>query len=265
MGDTSITAAFGAARDGDLSTLERLADGDPGLLDAREANGMTLLHIAAERDDAPMVRALLARGADAALEAEWGQTPLEWAANVNAAQSAAELLDSGGERPSLWTAAALGMLPEVSARFEHGRTPAPEEGRVPRPGAKLDGWTAETAFLRADPVSDAFYIACRNGRLAVARYLRARGADLNARGYFGAPALHWAAGGGHAEVVEWLIAEGADPTIRDPEFGSDAAGWAREFGHSGLADRIEAISPRRADDEHRRDPPALDPDQEEHG
>ena len=80
-------------------------------------------------------------------------------------------------------------------------------------------------------VSAAFVLACRNGHTDAARFLLDRGADVNARGFFAATALHWAALNGHADTVRFLLGEGADPALRDSEFDSDALGWAREGGH----------------------------------
>ena len=74
-------------------------------------------------------------------------------------------------------------------------------------------------------------LACRNGHTDAPRFLLDRGADVNARGFFAATALHWAAINGHAETVRFLLGEGADPALRDREFDSDALGWAREGGH----------------------------------
>jgi len=79
-------------------------------------------------------------------------------------------------------------------------------------------------------VSEAFYIAARNGHTEVAKFLLDKGADINCRGFFGAPGLKWAALNGHKEMVEFLIAHGADIHLRDEKFDSTPLGWARE-GH----------------------------------
>jgi uncharacterized protein len=98
-----------AAREGDLSEVQRLVGQDPGLLDARDDAGNTpLLHASSEghvgvvrwlldegaainqQQDrmrtalwcacsdghAPMVRLLVERGADPSLATSWGSTPL---------------------------------------------------------------------------------------------------------------------------------------------------------------------------------------------
>jgi ankyrin repeat protein len=43
---------------------------------------------------------------------------------------------------------------------------------------------------------------------------------------------------GHADVVEALLAAGADPTIRDSKHDGDALGWAE---HGGRADVVRIL------------------------
>jgi hypothetical protein len=45
----------------------------------------------------------------------------------------------------------------------------------------------------------------------------------------GATALHYAAFGGHREVVRFLVQQGADINARDGQFGATPAGWAIEY------------------------------------
>jgi ankyrin repeat protein len=54
--------------------------------------------------------------------------------------------------------------------------------------------------------------------------------------------LHLAILGGHADVVRVLLRAGADPTIRDSKFGSDATGWAEHFGRPDIVEVIKARS-----------------------
>ncbi|MDD9933984.1 MAG: ankyrin repeat domain-containing protein [Myxococcales bacterium] len=57
----------------------------------------------------------------------------------------------------------------------------------------------------------------------------------------GATALHHAAFCGERETVELLLSRGADPTLRDTTYGGPAAGWAREGGHTELADYLASL------------------------
>ncbi len=233
--------AVEAIRRGELSLVQDLVATTPGLVRQHTAHRETLLHVAAAANRTEIVEWLLDEGVEIEAEASWGQTAFEWAANMNAEEAALLLLDRGATRLGLWTAAALGMMDRVKASFDGDRL-IEGEGRTPRDGIDLEGWPPDCAFRMGDYVSDAFYIACRNGRMEVARFLRSRGAEIDATGHFGATALHWAAGRGHGEVVDWLIGEGADRKRRDPRFGGDPAGWAREFGHDELAERLRRYS-----------------------
>ena len=225
-----VEAAFEAVRSGDVDGLRALLAVDAGLVSARGTAGVTLLHVAAEQDDSQAAELLLDHGVETDAVADWGQTALEWAANVGSDGVAELLIERGAGRHGLWTAAALGRLYEVESTFSGGRVNE-GVGRTPGPGADLSKWPLETAFRRGEVVSDAFYIACRRGRLEVARFLLARGADVNARGYFGASALHWAAAEGQEGVVRWLLEQGAEVAESDPHFGSTPAAWAHEGGH----------------------------------
>ena len=97
-------------------------------------------------------------------------------------------------------------------------------------------------LLEDGAVSAAFVLACRNGHTDVAQFLLGRGADVNARGFLSAPALHWAAINGHADTVAFLLGEGADPTLHDAQFGSDAVGWAREGGHEAVVALLDSAA-----------------------
>ena len=238
MTEGGWTDAFDAARRGDADTLARALDRDPEALHALDEGGGTLLHVAAGNDDVPIAALLLSRGADLEAEARWGYTPFEWAAAMASDRVAAFFLERGADRLNLWTAAALGRLDDVRACFDGGRL-RPDAGRSPRPGADVSGWPADTPYRSGDRLSDAFHIAARNGRRDVAEYLLARGAAVDATGYFGATALHWAAVAGREEIVRWLVENGADVTVRDPKFGSTPAGWAREGGALALAEFLE--------------------------
>jgi len=75
----------------------------------------------------------------------------------------------------------------------------------------------------------------------LAKFLLEKDADINCRGFFGAPGLHWAAIHGNKAMVEFLIERGADLTLRDQQFNSTALGWALE----GKQTEIAALLKRR--------------------
>lgn len=231
---------FELVRDGDADALARVLAATPELASSVDAHGTPLLHVAAETDDPRLVTLVLDAGADADMLAPWGQTAFEWAANMGAGDTAALLLERGHARLDLWTAAALGMSDTMESFVRDGTVPS-GSGRSPSPDADLSGWPRDTPYRSGDEVSDAFYIACRNGHLDVAARLHDLGAKVDATGYFGATALQWAALNGHGAVVDFLVDSGADVRRKDPKFDATAAGWAREGGHAELAARLEAL------------------------
>jgi hypothetical protein len=66
------------------------------------------------------------------------------------------------------------------------------------------------------------------------------GADPNARQTAGYTAIFSAAAANRRDLVEILITHGADPAVKN-DFGQTAASFARERGHTELADWLEAL------------------------
>ncbi|CAM2064351.1 Ankyrin repeat domain-containing protein [Sulfidibacter corallicola] len=90
-------------------------------------------------------------------------------------------------------------------------------------------------------------VAGRNLRRSAALLVRL-GFDVNGRevsGYRHTP-LHKAAMAGHRDMVDWLLARGADPAVRDATYRDVPSGWARYHGHEALAAHIEEQGNGRA-------------------
>jgi ankyrin repeat protein len=219
-----------AAQRGNVERIQELLASDPALVNVRGDYDKTPLHWAAEKNDTRLANVLLAAGANINAETTWGSTPLQWAANMGS-REVAELLLAQGAAPQLnmWAAAGLGMLDVVQSFWLTSDTLKPNAGQA-RSRKLPDGSWGKTAPPEsyADLVSEAFYIAARNGHVDVAKFLLEKGANVNCRGFFGAPGLHWAAINGHKEMVEFLIAHGADLNLRDEKFDSTPLGWALE-------------------------------------
>jgi ankyrin repeat protein len=79
------------------------------------------------------------------------------------------------------------------------------------------------------------------GRMPVEglRLLLDAGAPVDDRQHGGYTALHAAAMHGQDDVVDLLLARGADPSVRTDD-GKSAADFAEEGGHAGLAERLRA-------------------------
>ncbi len=245
-----------ACQHGDLAKVRELLTRDSTLVNAKGNHHKTPLHWAAEKNNAELAELLIGAGADLNAEVSWGMTPLQWAANMGS-REVAEILLEHGARPQLnmWAAAGLGMLDEVQSFWVGPNSLKPNAGqtRASDLTAKLgkssqgedpglrDGNTDNAAPVSyAELVSDAFYIAARNGHVEVCQFLLEKGADINHRGFFGAPGLHWAAIKGHTAMVEFLLKHGADAALRDQQFNSTALGWAKEGKHKEIAEMLRA-------------------------
>jgi hypothetical protein len=91
----------------------------------------------------------------------------------------------------------------------------------------------------ADAREVALIVAAMHGQLAVVRALLDGGVDANATPYCRQRALHYATYMGRAEVVEELLARGADASLADTQMHRTPAQWARELGNSAIAERLE--------------------------
>jgi hypothetical protein len=124
-----------------------------------------------------------------------------------------------GARVDLWCVAGLGDVERIPSFFD-GDTPVPGASR--HGATRYDDEGNQLPKPPTDPlelISDALYIACRNGHLEAARELLARGANPRFEGFARAPALHWAAFSANAELVSLLLEHGADSSQRDGVHG----------------------------------------------
>ena len=104
--------------------------------------------------------------------------------------------------------------------------------------------------LRRDPrqiIGNALVHAAAWGRAEVVDFLLARGAQINlipaGFDYAGTP-LHYAAHRGQREVVDQLLRNGADPTVLDAKVGQTADGWADHGGYPDLAGYLREVRGR---------------------
>ena len=226
-----------AVKRGEVDIVAELLRSRPDLIRAADEYDKTGLHFAAETDQLEMAQLLLDASAEIEALTSWGATPLDWAAAMGSARVGDLLLARGASGLTLIVAAGLGKLDTVksigasgadlSAHRRHGAPESPD-----------DDWPADSAHIRGDVLSDAMFAAARNGHSEVVEYLLDHGANVDAKGVFGATGLHWGAMNGHRRTVELLIARGADLTIRDERFDSTPEGWAKEGGHTDLANLL---------------------------
>jgi ankyrin repeat protein len=173
------------------------------LLDAGadpDAGGSAPLRMAAGSGRPELVRLLLAVGADVERRDDRGHTALDFAAGRTwkraegrDPEGAAQLLLEHGATPSFGAACALGLEDVLRASLE--REAALGE-------TALDSWP----FGARTPIR----VAALHGRIASVRALRDAGVSLGREGREPQP-LHDAAEAGHAGLVAWLLDEGGLP------------------------------------------------------
>ncbi|HZH43519.1 MAG TPA: ankyrin repeat domain-containing protein [Lysobacter sp.] len=244
-----------------LELLELGADPHaPPPRDERDQRGLVAL--AAVLPDLRLLRALIARGVDLN-RTEAGLTPL-----------LAATRDSWHGRPeAVMTLLANGADPR--AVDGDGNTPLHHAARSTDPGvaALLLDAAAELDALNQDGFTP-LGIACASGNWRLARFLLERGArpeprdgqpallaaaggeeddaagvqlllkhkaKVDARGRHGRTAVHEAAYAGHVEIVEALLAAGADPALRD-DAGRNALLDAARGGHLAVIETLLATA-----------------------
>jgi len=169
------------------------------------------LGLALELDLPEMVDLLVDAGAPLEPPSPYPHTQFSWAITIRSLR-AARRLGERGAHVDLWCAAGLGDVERMRTFFDAEGTPVPGASR--HGSTRYDPYQIPLPKPPSDPIeliSDALYIACRNGQLEAARFLLDRGADTKFRGFDGAPALHWAAFGGNTALVTLLLERGADP------------------------------------------------------
>jgi len=98
----------------------------------------------------------------------------------------------------------------------------------------------------ADARAVAMIVAAMHGRLSTVRAFLDHGIDVDSAPYRRQTALHYAAYLGREEVVAELLARGADVSVVDEQMNRTPAGWAREVGHTAIAEKLEGVRPTGA-------------------
>ena len=185
--DLGATPLWTASQNGSASMVRSLlqAGADPNL---SLILGETPVMVAARSGSPDVVEQLLAKGANANARGPRGQTALMWAAAQKHPDVVKVLLAHGADvqaRSEAWS--------QVMAVFPHGN---------------LD-------YNRAIPhgADTALMFAVREGDLSSAQLLVAAGASVNDADAGGVSATTLAAHAGFGDLVDFLLANGADPNI----------------------------------------------------
>ena len=178
-----------AARKGDIEAVKQhLAAGRN--VNAKDDKGRTPLQRAAREGHKEVAELLIAAGAALNSKDKEGKTPLHHAARWGHTNIAALLIAAGAD---------------VNAKDNKGRTPLD----------RAVGYTEIVALLRehggkTGEELKALIDAAEEGNIEAVKQYLAAGMDVNAKDEDGVTPLHEAALWGHNEVVELLIANGAE-------------------------------------------------------
>jgi ankyrin repeat protein len=215
---------YAALDDNDMPALRGLLDRDPALAEGW-GERRPLAH-AAENNRVQAIDWLLDAGASLEPAHSHHHPPLSWAITTYSLAAARRMIERGAPL-DLWCAAGLGWVERMPEFFDARGQPIPNASR--HGATRFDAGGKVLPKPPSDPVdlvSDALFIASRNGQLDAARFLLDRGADPAFEGFIRAPALHWAAFSGNHSLVLLLLERGANPEQRD---GTYQASY-RQFG-----------------------------------
>src|SRR6266542_1795590 len=197
--------------------VRRIVAADPAAVSrqmSRNENHQLPLHFAVRMNRPAIVALLLELGADPAATDASGVTPAMYAAAPNVDRQVIEALARHSET-DVFTALALGD--EATAARLIGEDPS-----------IIESGGSSTGVL---------HLMAKRGDARAVKWLLDRGANPNALwSHWDAAVtpLHLAASQGHADIVDLLLASGADSSIRDSKHDSDAIGWAEHFGQRDI-------------------------------
>ncbi len=245
---------------GDLPGLKRLLRGSPELVRARStrahlaplihyvaANGVEDFRQKTPKNIVAITRVLLAAGAEVdATTQEYGgaSTALGLAAtSCHPAHAGVqlELLDELLNAGASVDGAPGGWNPVVAAlhngRGEAAVFLAKRGARLDLEGAAGTGrvevvahYIDQDGALKASATNEqliyGFLWACEYGHINVVKFLLDRGFKPDAPSKHGETGLHWAAFGGHTEIVDLLLNAEAPVNAKEQRFGGTPLGWA---------------------------------------
>ncbi len=231
--DPRIEPLFSKIREGEFSEVRHAIAADPRLLDARNANGSTLLMQASLYGNAEDVRWLLEKGANPNLANASAVTALMWA--TDDAEKVRALLAKGadakarsadGQTAILMASDQSNNAEVVKALLEHGAKAAPDQGIDPM----------VMAAHNADAGALKLLVEQRAGKFPPAALTGAATADCLAcvqmmlDGSFSkeilSAALRNAATTSSLDMMKALLAAGADVNSKDSAFGTTALSQA---------------------------------------
>ncbi len=183
---------FDAVKANDLAGVKAMIGKDASLLRAKDAAGMTPLHVAAANGWLPIAELLLAQGADLNAVNIQLKTPLHVAIENEKDMTARLLIEKGSD---------LGKKDFVGDTPLHAAVNGDRTNIVELLVAKK----AEVESRNGDQFTP-FMLAARNtGNVEIGRLLLRNGANINTKDNFSYTPLNWAAFFGQREFIEFLL------------------------------------------------------------
>src|SRR5690242_3085119 len=216
--------AWEASALGDVAALAAIVSENPAIVRERRANEAPPLHFASTVSVAEL---LLAHGADLGALDKYGATAARAAAyGRRSRRPVARYLMKRGDESDAWLFAALDDVGSLAALAGQA---------VDVLAARRDGLNPASGFGET-PLHTAAALA----NLDAVAFLIDRGVDVNvSNGADGDRALHYAAKRNARDVVDALLAAGANPRLKDASHEGTPADWARFAGHFALATYLE--------------------------
>ena len=218
------------AEAGDLAKVKALMEADPALVNAKDENGRTPLHLAARGKHLDVLRYLVEKDADLNALDNNGTAPLYTLAGSGQTEAARLLIEKGAD---------------IDVKNPVKQTPlnlAAEYG--------LEGMAKLLIERRADIENKNAYgrtplvgAARERGHINVIRMLLDAGADVNSSDRFGDTALSLAAWRGFQEVVDLLLERGAVL----PDAPAQIQGMLQNSSEKGLTGLFARIMEKGAD------------------
>jgi ankyrin repeat protein len=221
-----------------VDALERLID----LLAGHGAELTDPLIAASGIDNVRAIARLLDLGARIEGNGRW--SPLEEALYFGNKASVSLLLERGAAVSNLRAAAGLGDMEWITRCFDATGALTAAAGEVAWP---FFNKMPIPESVRRDPqqiLGNALVFAAAWGRAEAVDCLFDHGAQVNLipAGFdFAGTPLHYAALGGHRDMVDRLLRYGADPNVRDTKIGKLAEDWADHGGYKELAEYLRLV------------------------
>lgn len=184
---------------GDVPKVKELLAKNPALVNDREEDGSTPLHVAARLGQQELVQLLLAAKADPSATNLFGLTPLQMA-RVRAKDKIVEMLLAANVSERDRFNVLRDALHEAIAKGYYEKATQILETNPP---------SLDLLHSKDNLANQPIHVACFTGNTNFVKYLLEKGASATATNLEGNTPLHAAALMGRAELVELLLAAGA--------------------------------------------------------